>query len=117
MPLDGGYKRRKDEEEKPQLSAEELMRIARVSRGMDLLDRLKPGWRDRCTIPLGRISVISPYRCPAAIAFGTYAVASKALGLSVEERVDHGFDTLDNKEYPLLTMEWQKQIWQLARIY
>jgi hypothetical protein len=92
----------------------------RVEKGAALLDEEKPGWRE--SIDLGRLDMMSPWRCVLGQVFETWdmeAHSGYTLGLAalfdgdededVSSAIEHGFEApLDEgvRDYGALHREW-----------
>lgn len=88
----------------------------RVSKGMALLDRARPGWYRN--INLNRLNISDGRACALGQVYGGYTEGSFRLGLDHRSVREHGFQismtTLPlvgwEREYAALTEEWKRQI-------
>lgn len=93
----------------------------RVQRGMQTLDKAKPGWHRR--ISLMDLNIAQSNNCALGQIYGSYGDGRYALGMSAQQAKEQGFqahyrfpllaDAQVDAEFAALTAEWQRQI--LAR--
>lgn len=80
---------------------------AEVKRGMELLDKVKPGWRDE--IRVDYLDFYCTCRCVLGQVFGYYYDGLKKLRLEHRDAVKYGFSArLD--EYPDLQSAWENAL-------
>lgn len=87
----------------------------RVQKGMQLLDKNRPGWDQH--IDLAVLDIARGDRCALGQTYGAYYFGIQALGLTLGESRDHGFHSASyalypqiDREYEVLTAEWRHQI-------
>lgn len=87
----------------------------RVTRGMHLLDKDRPGWHRR--INLGSLNIARSDSCALGQTYGSYGAGMVDLRITTPEAIDHGFQvprlTLPGNmrdEFDALTEEWRRQI-------
>lgn len=78
----------------------------RVARGIEVLDAVEPGWRDR--IDLATLDMANPYLCIRGQLYGHFLNHTPSILL--QESVDLGFDfygwPIPAEDYIELTAEW-----------
>lgn len=88
----------------------------RVSRGMQALDKNRPGWHRR--INLDRLDISSGTACALGQTYGLYGWGKHEIGMtSHADVVEHGFQitpvlpgVTTQGQYERLTIEWRRQI-------
>lgn len=81
-----------------------------VKRGMELLDKLRPGWR--AEIRVEHLALNCCFDCVLGQVFGDYNIGIKRLGLRSLDGDKYGFLPLHNspEEYHYLQSAWENAL-------
>jgi hypothetical protein len=104
MALDGGTFIADSTQEVMGDMANTMMLRRAVSRGIAVLDEHNPAWRRR--IRWKKLNIGTPKQCLLGQLFESFSEGRRALGLTIEEAIAHGFDTETYQYYPALTGLW-----------
>lgn len=89
---------------------------AKIRRGIKLLDRTIPKWRQ--LVDIDKLDLSNIKCCPGGQVFGNFDNCLEVLNLYEDEADDHGFMILDlelgdkryNSEYAKLTQLWKEEL-------